>query len=193
MKDITSNEMLFVLSIFKNPKKEYNASNLAKTIGISPMGALKIAKRLEKEGILISKQMGKARFYKINTKNDYVRHYITFLLKREVEQATAYIKMWVNEIRKIKNADSAVLFGSVLRKSQANDIDVLLVTDKKRFFKVKKEIEGINLMNNQKIHPVYQSKDDLKENIKKEDQVILNAIKGLFAFGEEKIMRLMEK
>ena len=48
MKDITNNEMLFVLSIFKSPEKEYNANNMAKHLGISPMGALKIAKRLEK-------------------------------------------------------------------------------------------------------------------------------------------------
>lgn len=193
MKDITANEMIFVLTIFKSPEKEYNASNLAKVMEISPMGSLKIAKRLEKEGILISKQMGKARFYKINTKNNYVHHYVTFLLKREAEQAPAYMKMWINEIRKIKNADSAVLFGSILRKNQANDIDVLLVTDKRRFSKAKKEIESINLMNNQKIHPVYQSREDLKENIKNDDKVILSAIKGLFVFGEEKAIELMKK
>jgi DNA-binding MarR family transcriptional regulator len=61
MNDITKNEMLFVLNIFKSPEKEYNANNMAEHLGISSMGALKIARRLEEENILISRQIGKAK------------------------------------------------------------------------------------------------------------------------------------
>lgn len=158
------------------------------------MGALKIAKRLEKEGILISKELGKAKFYKINLDNDYPKQYIKFLLKREAEQASAYVKRWVNEIKQIKNAHSAVLFGSVLKKEkEANDIDVLLITDGKKFSALKKEIEEINLLNAKKLHPLYQSKKDLIENIKKGDKPILNAIKGVVVFGEDTIISLMRK
>jgi len=194
MKDITDNEMRFVLMIFKSPETEYNANNIAKHLGISSMGALKIAKRLEKEGILISKELGKAKFYKINLDNDYAKHYIKFLLKREAEQASAYVKRWINEIKKIKNAYSAVLFGSVLKKEkEANDIDVLLISDGKKFSGLKKEIGEINLLNTKKLHPLYQAKKDLKENIKKSDKPILNAIKGIVVFGEDNIIELIEK
>jgi len=193
MKDITNNEMLFVLSIFKSPEKEYNASNMAQHLGISPMGALKIAKRLEKESILKSKQIGKARIYQINMKNDYAKDYIKFLLKREAERAPAYVKVWIRELRKIKNADIGILFGSVLRKKEANDIDTLLVTNQKRFSKLKKEVEDIDLINIKKLHSMYQSKKDVKANIKKEDKAVLNAIKGIVAFGEDKLINLIEK
>lgn len=193
MKDITTNEMLFVLSIFKSPEKEYNASNMAQHLGISPMGALKIAKRLERESILKSKQIGKARIYRINMKNDFAKEYIKFLLKREAERAPAYAKVWINELRKIKNADTAILFGSVLRKREVNDVDALLVTNQKRFSKLKKEVEDINLINIKRLHPMYQSKKDIKANIKKEDKALLNAIKGIVAFGEDKLINLIEK
>ena len=194
MKDITDNEMRFVLSIFKIPEIEYNANSIAKSLGISSMGALKIAKRLEKEGILISRELGKAKFYKINLDNDYAKQYIKFLLKREAEQASAYVKRWTNEIKKIKNAYSAVLFGSVLKKEkEANDIDVLLITDQKKFSGLKKEIEEINCLNNKKLHPIYQTKEDLKDNIKKGDKPILNAIKGVVIFGEDTIISLIRK
>ena len=194
MRNITNNEMLFVLSILKSPEIEYNANSIAKQMGISSMGALKIAKKLEKETILISRELGKARFYKLNLQNGYVRQYAIFLLKREAEQVPSYIKMWINEAKKIKNADSAILFGSVLKKQkEAKDIDLLLITDKKRFSKLKKEIENINIINIKKLHPVYQSKQDLKKNIKKGDKVILNAIKGIVIFGENKIISLIEK
>ena len=192
MKDITNNEMLFVLVIFKSPEIEYNANSIAKRLKISSMGALKIARRLEKENILISRELGKARFYNLNM-NDYTKQYIKFLLKREAEQSVAYIKRWINEARKIKNADSAVLFGSILRKDDAKDIDLLLITDENKFPKLKKEIENINLINIKKIHPLYQTEQDLIKNIKKQDNPLLNAIKGIVAFGEDKIISLLEK
>lgn len=194
MRDITNNEMLFVLKIFKNPEVEYNANSIAKEIGISSMGALKIAKRLEKESILLSRQIGKAKFYKLNFNNDYTRHYIKFLLKRESEQAPFYIKIWINEIRKIKNADCAILFGSILAKQkEAKDIDTFLVTDKKRFPGLKREIEKINAINLKMMHPLYQTQQDLKRNIKKEDKPILNALKGIVVFGEDKIINMLKK
>ena len=194
MRNITNNEMLFVLSILKNPEAEYNANNIAKQIGISRMGALKIAKKLEKENVLLSRKLGNARFYKLNFESDYVKQYIIFLLKREVEQSPDYIKVWINEIKKIKNADSAILFGSVLAKEkEAKDIDILLITNKKKFSRLKKEIENINLINIKKLHPIYQSKEDFKKNIKEGDKVVLNSIKGVVIFGEDKIINLIEK
>ena len=48
MNDITKAEMDAVLTIVKSPEQNYNANNLAKIIGVTPMGALKILKRLEK-------------------------------------------------------------------------------------------------------------------------------------------------
>lgn len=194
MKEITDNEMHFILSIFKSPEVDFNANSIAKHLGISSMGALKIAKRLKKENVLISKDLGKARFYKLNFENNYVTQYLRFLLKRESEQTPSYIKVWINEIKKIKNADAAILFGSVLRKQKdSKDIDVVLITNNMHFSKLKREIEEINLINIKKLHPIYQTKNDFIINIKKQDKVLLNAIKGIVVFGEEIIIKLLEK
>ena len=194
MKNITNNEMVFVLTIFKSPEVQYNANSISEIMGISRMGALKIAKRLEKENIILSKELGKAKFYELNFANDYVRDYARFLLKREAEQSNPYIKMWISEIKKIKSADAAILFGSTLKKHKdAKDIDILIITDKKRFPRLKKEIEEINSINIKKLHPIYQTKEDFIKNIKKGDKVVLNAIKGVIVFGEEIIILLLQK
>ena len=186
MKDITSNEMMFVLSIFKSPEKQFNANSLAQLLGISRMGALKIANRLEKEQIISSKELGKARFYKLNLENDYVREYVKFLLKREAEQAHPYLKIWIEDIRKIKSADAAILFGSVLRKhKEAKDIDVVLIVDSKRFKKVQKEVAEIGEVHVKRLHPVYMAKGDLAKNLKNGNEAMLEASKGIVAFGEE--------
>ena len=195
MRDMTKNEMEFVLTIFKNPDRQYNANSLSKILKISSMGALKIAKKLEKEGLLLHKQLGRAKFYSLNLNNDYTKNYLAFLLKMEAEHNLPYIKMWINELKsKIKNADIIILFGSVLKKGNiANDIDVLFVTNEKGFPKLKKEVEKINLVNIKKVHPVYQSLKDLENNIKRNDPVMLNIIKGVVVLGAEKLIKLVEK
>jgi predicted nucleotidyltransferase len=194
MKEITNNEMVFVLSLFKSPEIEYNANSIAKLIGISRMGSLKIARRLEKENIIKSKELGKAKFYSLNMDKDYVMQYVKFLLKREAEQAHPYIKAWISDIKKIKSADAGVLFGSVLKKyKEANDIDVLFIIDKKRYSKVKKEIDEINSISTKSIHPLYQTKEDIEKNIKKGDKPLLSAIKGIAVFGEDNIINLVKK
>lgn len=191
--DITEKEMQFILLLFKNPEKEYNAHTIANELNMSAMGALKIAKRLEKEQLLTSKQLGKAIFYKMNLPNEYAQQYVNFLLKRERETAQPYIKRWITEIKKIKNADIILLFGSIIRKQkEANDIDVLIITDQKRFESVKREIESINAMNPKKIHPVYQTRKDFLENIKKGDKIIIDAIKGVIVYGEDILIKIMQ-
>ena len=191
--DITEKEIQFLLLLFKNPEREHNARTIAKEINMSAMGALKIARRLEKEHLLTSKQLGKAIFYKLTLSNEYTKQYLCFLLKREAETAHPYIKRWITEIKKIKSADAAFLFGSILTKhKEANDIDVLLITDNKKFPLLKKEIEAINLLNDKKIHPIYQTEKDFISNIKKEDKIVLNALKGIIIFGEEIIISVMK-
>jgi predicted nucleotidyltransferase len=194
MKDITNNEMVFVLSLFKSPEIEYNANSMAKLMGISRMGSLKIARRLEKENIIKSKELGKAKFYRLNLDNDYVRQYVKFLLKREAEQAHPYVKAWIEDIKKVKSADAAILFGSILKKHKdANDIDVLFMINKKNYTKVKKEIDEINSISMKRIHTMYQTKESMKKNIKKGDKPLLSAVKGIVVFGEDKIINLIRK
>jgi len=192
--NITHNEMQFVLLIFKSPEIEYNANSISKKIGISSMGVLKIAKRLEKENIIASKEKGKAKFYRLNLDNDHVKQYIKFLLQRESREGSPFLKARFRDIRKIKGAYAAILFGSVLTKdNKANDIDIFLITNQKMFSKLKKEVESLNLINPKKYHPVYQTKEDVKRNIKENDKVIFNAMKGIIVFGEDLIIKLLKK
>ena len=185
MRDVTRHEMLIVLKIFKTPEREFNANSISKETGLTPMGALKILKRLEKEGVLAPKAAGKATFYRLNFGNDYTRGYVKFALENEAKHSPPYVRRWVNEIRKLKNADAAILFGSVLQKgSKAHDIDVLAVTDQNKFGKLKAEITELNKINEKHIHVVYQSLEDLQNNIAKQDKIVLSALKGIVAFGE---------
>lgn len=193
MKDITKAEMNVALTLVKSPEIIYNANSLSKVVGITPMGAIKILKRLESENIIKSKRIGKAITYRINVEEPYSRKYVSLLLVREAQYANPQVKRWIIEVKKIKNADISILFGSVLEKSNPNDIDVLLVTDQKRFPKLQQEIKELNEINIKKIHPMYQTYNDLLQNIKKRDKPLLNAIKGIIVLGEEKFLEIYDE
>jgi len=194
MKNGKNNEMALILAILKSPEIEYNANSLARLMNISSMGALKIARRLEEEGILLSKKVGQAKIYRINFGNEYAEQYVKLLLKRESENAPPYVKRWIRELEKIKGAEGIILYGSVLKKEkEAGDIDAMIIVNKGSFENVKKEVEEINLVGEKKVHPLYQTREDLKNHIKDEDKIILNAIKGIVIYGEEVIIHLLQK
>src|SRR3989338_1742405 len=194
MNDITKNEMGMVLRILKSPHTPSNANSIAKPMGISAMGALKIARRLEKEEILISKKMGHAQFFGLNLKSAYVRQYIKFLLMREARQAPPYVRAWLGDLQRVKSADAAILYCSVLqRQKEGNDIDVLFILDSRRLSALQGEIDLINQVALKRIHPLFQTKEDFTRNIKKEDKPLLNVLKGVVAFGEDRIIEGLER
>jgi predicted nucleotidyltransferase len=190
MKDITKTEIRIVLTLVKSPEVYYNANNLSKAIDISSMGALKILKKLEKESVLTSKKIGQANIYRLNATSIYASRYTLMILARESIYADPNVKRWVAELKKIKNAEMIILFGSVLNNSTPKDIDILFLTNQENFRGLKKEIEEINELNVKKIHPMYQTFEDLVKNIKKRDAPLLNAIKGIIVYGEEKFIEL---
>lgn len=186
------NEEKAVLRILKNPENEYNANSISKIIKVTSMGALKLLKRLEKRSILKLRKVSNISFYKINFENEYAVDYVSLMLKSEAENSSSYVKRWIGEMRKIKNAGIGIIFGSVLSKGEvANDIDVLFAVEKNKFDNLSNEVEKLNLINEKKIHPVFQTKEDLMRNIEKKDKVVLEAIKGIVTFGEKEFVKLI--
>jgi len=190
----TTNESKVVLRIVKDIEQEYNANNISKVIKISSMGALKILKKLEKDNILVSRKLANISFYNINFENSYAFDYVEFLLKDEAEHSSSYIRRWVSEIRRIKEAEISVIFGSVLRiGDKAKDIDVLFVVKKENFDKLRNEIEKLNQLNDKKIHPIYQTEEDFRKNLIKKDLIILESIKGIVVFGYKIFLEILKE
>jgi len=194
MNEISPNEMKTLLMIFKDYSSSYNANNLSKKLNITSMGCLKILKNLEKKKILTSKQLGKARFYKIDFENSYAKTYVQFILENEAEESIPKIKKVVKEIRKLQeNADIGIVFGSVLNKENYADIDLLLVLEKRRNVNIDKAVGEINKINIKKIHALKQTEEDLIKNLKENNVIVISAIKeGIVAFGYEKVIKVIE-
>jgi DNA-binding Lrp family transcriptional regulator len=188
------NEEKILLLLLKDLFIEYNANNISKEIGITPMGSLKILKKLEKQGLLIGKKMGKSVFYKINLTKEYNKTLMGLLLQKEAESGISRVKRWINELNILDDsAEAGILFGSVLDKEDYKDVDLMLILNKSQNKSIDKKIERIHDISTKKIHLIRQTENDLLSNLDKRDKVIIELIKkGVILFGYHKIIDLLE-
>lgn len=181
----TKVEKDLIIRIVKDFVTDYNPSSIAKELGVTRVGTFKALRELEKKGLVKGRNLGKARFYKVDLGDEYSKKNVEVLL---MEQSREF-KRWVEEFKELSElVQIIILFGSIVRNEKnANDVDVLLVYDKKVNDWVNTIIKEKNEMLLKKIHPIKQTKEDLIRNIQQRDKVILSAIKGgviLHGFGE---------
>jgi len=185
-----SNERKILLLLFKNTLELFNSRVLAAKIGISHVGVFKIMKKLEEKDIVVSRMIGKARVYSINNRNPIARKEVELALMLESQNNLR----WLEEFKDLKNiAESAILFGSILRnEKEARDIDLLIISEEKNFSAIKKFIESKNNVLNKKIHPIIQTKEDFNKDFMNKNKVTLEIIKtGVILFGQENINNLL--
>lgn len=187
---ITEKEKEIVRTLAKDFTTFYNARSLSKHVGMSHRGALKGLKNLEKIGILKSRTIGKAIIYKI-VYNEYTKKLLPLFLFEEAQNRAL---RWMQEFKDFKEADSLILFGSVLRSKDYNDIDMMLLIKAKNLKILRGKIEAKNKILLKPIHSIWQTINDLKKNIQKNDKVVLEIIKtGIVLNGQELITEVLAR
>ncbi len=182
-----------VLYLVKHPFADVHVRGLEKELKISAAGISKIIKEEEREDLVQTENIGKAVIPKFIF-SEKGKLTAEFLIMKEREDADPYLRRWSNELKEIKNANIILLFGSVLRKGEkANDIDVVFVTTQKQFKELEKEIESKNSIGIKRIHPIYQTIEDLKRNLNKKDKIVIAGIEGIIVRGEKELIKVLEE
>jgi len=192
MKGLSDKDIEILLLLFKDSFVDYNANSITKKIKITPAGAFKAMKRLEKRKLIKGKKMGKAVFYKLNLSDYYVFRTMETLLINEAREKAS---RWLDEFKELFNyVDIVIIFGSVVRNlKKANDIDLFVVFRKGKEDAVNNVIKGRRLISTRPIHVIKQTSKDLNRNLKKKDKVILNIIKsGYVLCGYEKLLEVIK-
>ena len=193
MVSLTENEARTIEFLIRNFSKDYNLNQLARELHLSPGGIFKILKKLEKQNFLLERRLGNNIFYKINYDSQDALDVCKFALTER--KITPYIKVLIRDLDRLrKKTKMAILFGSVLNKEkEAKDIDILLVFNKKNLKEVENLINELDKISTKKIHAIYQTEDDLIENIKKQDNAILDEIKtGVILWGRETLVEAIK-
>ena len=193
MQSLTKNEARAIDFLIRNFKEKNSINELGRKLDISPRGIYKILKKLENINVIIPERIGNAIYYRINLAEDSALKLAEFVLMPGI--LNPYAKVQAEDLKQLKGiAQSCILYGSVLSKGkEARDIDTLIVLEKKNFSKVNNMLNKIKNMKPKKIHEMVQTKEDLINNIKNGDKVILDIIKkGSILWGAEIIVEAIK-
>ncbi|MDI6738687.1 MAG: nucleotidyltransferase domain-containing protein [Nanoarchaeota archaeon] len=191
MVSLTSTERECLLTLFKEFTAFYNANSISKILNISHVGAQKLFKRMLKENLLISRQIGKSITYRLNFEEAYVSQLIVFLLADEANS----FKRWKEEFKGVfKEGRIVMIYGSAIKNyTQASDIDIMIVMDKNDIKEINNFINKKEDMLPKKLHAIMVTQQDLLENLKKRNKAIIDIVKNaIILYGQDKYVEIMQ-
>ncbi|MBU1136012.1 MAG: hypothetical protein KJ559_00690 [Nanoarchaeota archaeon] len=170
-------------------------TSLAKETKMSRVGIWKILKKLEikKLIILFPVGTGKTSTYnaKLNWDNPLVeKSLVLYLIEDSIKN-----QRWLNNFLELKNKlDFLIIYGSIIHSpKEANDIDILGVSNKNKFLEVEKSIKKIQKTQIKKIHIFNFTQAEFKQEIEKPNKIFIEAIKkGVILFGQEKFIKFIK-
>ena len=189
---IPKNTARVVMFLLRNTDKfGYNINQIAKLNKISVGSAFKILKELEKDRLIIKNEISNASHYKLNFDNPETTKLCEFLLLAEKRSLKGYAKLYADELIKFKDAEMMVIFGSVLRGKEFNDVDVLFITNKVK--KVNDFCLEISKVKTKPVIPLIMKQEDLIKALKRKKEAIINMIKGgIVLKGEARFLEVVK-
>lgn len=167
---------------------EWNGRQIAKEIGVSPKAAHEALNTLNKERVLLLRNMGKTHVYSLNIDNFLVSKLIKPLFLKEdtiLDGIVNMIKRKISASKAKKDIVSVAIFGSISAREDhpASDIDLaVIIKDAKAKAVIERLFEEIDSKISKKfgnvVSPYINTKAAFKANHKKGMPVIKNILKS---------------
>ena len=187
---IPKNTKKIILYLLRNLEL-VNINQISKLLNISVGSAFKILKELEKNKIVLSSNLGNAKFYQINLDNEETIRWCEILLSEERRNLKGYSKVYAEEIQKFEHAELIILFGSVLNSKEFNDVDTLFITNKPK--EVTNFCLSLSKIRTKPVVPLILKKEDFIKEIKAKKEVVLNLLKtGVILRGESTLIGVLK-
>lgn len=189
---LTHNEKT-ILRVLAVKQEQYSLNSLAKVCKVSPAGAYKIVKKLETEGILHAKRVGNMKTFMLNFDSEKTARVLE--LAFIPEKLLGRIFQRAEDLKPLKEVTKvAIIFGSyITKKENPDDLDVLFVLEKENFEMYKQKLITVRNITPIKIQDIVQTEEDIIENLKKTDPVIVNALKeGIVLWGFDSITKVLK-
>ena len=169
-------------------------TSLAKEIGMSRVGIWKVLKKIEAEKLIVLSPAGtgKTSIYTIslNWDNPLTEKTIALALTEEALNN----QRWVSNFAELEDrVDFLIIYGSIVSfPKEANDIDILGVTNKNKFLAIEESIKKAQKTQIKKIHSINFTQIEFKQELEKPNKVFVDAIKkGIILFGQEKFIKFV--
>ncbi|MBI4439609.1 winged helix-turn-helix transcriptional regulator [Candidatus Woesearchaeota archaeon] len=189
---ITANEKKILRFLLANFDSDYSINEIAKKTGLAPNGAYEALKKFEERGVLLPKKIANLKSYKVNFESIEANKMLELALIPDYKEPK--ISYRYNDLKPLNTVTKlCILFGSyITKKEKPNDIDALFVIEKADYKKYSQYLDKVKMAMPFKLHDVIQTKDDLKENLKKRDKIIISAISdGVILWGHEFLVEVI--
>jgi len=187
---ISKNPKKIILYLLRNLELS-NINQISRKLDISVGSAFKILKSLEEKNIVLPSYLGNAKYYQINLKNEEAKKLCELILLEEKRTLKGYAKLYSDELQKFNEAETIILFGSVLANKDFNDVDVLFVANKPK--EVVKFCLELSKIRTKPVVPLILKRGDLIKEIRDKKEVILNIIKtGVILKGESIFVEVIQ-
>jgi len=191
----TKIEIQIAKYLFKHFKDKYNSRQLAKVLTINHAHANKLCSSLVKKAVLIKEEVGNSVYFSFNYDSKIAIKFIEYLLTLEELVAPKWLSVVLHNLKKFDEyLTFSLVFGSSAKSNDFNDIDILLVYDKKnskKISKIKSEIRNSQLIE-QPIRYIDIEEKDIYLN--KNDKIFYNMISDcLVSYNAEKYVGVIKK
>ena len=189
----TKIELQIAKYLFKHYKDKYNARQLARVLNINHAHANKLCNILADKKLLVKEELGNSVYFSYNYNSKLAVKFIEYLLS--LEEFPNWLIVPLHSLNKFKPLIKlGLVFGSSVMTKDFNDIDVLLVYEKKKSRDVKriKDVIRKSELLEKPIRYVDITEEDILLN--KEDKIFYNIISGNLIFhGPEKYVEIVKK
>jgi len=191
----TKIEIQIAKYLFKHYKERYNARQLARTLAINHAHANKLCNILLEKKLLVKEDIGNSTYFSYNYGNKLAIKFIEYMLSLEEKEFPKWLSVVLHSLQKFKPYISlGLVFGSSIKNKDFNDIDVLLVYDKKQANEVKKMKEEIR--KSELVEKPIRYMDITEKDIisNKEDKVFYSILTNNLIFhNAEKYVEVIKK
>lgn len=188
-------EIKIVRYLFKHYNDRLNSRQLAKVLNINHAHASKLCNSLEKKLLLKKEGVGNAVYFSFNYDNRLAINFIEYLINLEEKEFPKWLSVVLHSLKKFGgHIILGLVFGSSVKNSKFNDVDVLLVYEKskaKEINKIKEEIRNSQLVE-QPIRYIDLIEKDIFLN--KKDKIFYNILSdNLIFYNSEKYVEVIKK
>jgi len=190
----TDNKEKILELMLKEPNETHTATAISNKLNLTRQGTWKILSHLEKEEIIkiipVSKTKTSTSIIKLNYNNPITEKLLSLILTKE----SLKYKRWRVNFENLENkAYFTILFGSILTKlKEANDIDLITVSDKKNFKFIEEEIIRVQKTQLKKIHFIDLTKEELREELKENIAYVDAVRKGIILYGQDNFIEFIK-
>jgi predicted nucleotidyltransferase len=194
---LPANFVKIVNFLFRSIPKKFNVNQISRELEISVGSAYKILKSLEKKGVVVSQEIGNGIYYALNLDKKEAISITQLVLMEDRNKILAKNPLASIYAKDLKDAEDSsraiILFGSIVDRKDANDVDVLFIIDKGKSKAVEDFCTKLSDLRPRRVNPLLMTTADFKAHIKKQDKVIVDILKkGVILSGEDVIIKTVK-